>query len=63
MIANCFCMSESYGITDECLVMIVQENVATKNVHFCTLIQRRKLKCVHGMIEAFVDMVNICSVC
>jgi len=37
--------------------------VATKNVLFCILIQRRKLKSVHGTTEGFADMVNVCSVC
>jgi len=43
--------------------MIVQENAATRNVHFCILIQRRKLKSVRGTTEDFADMVNVSSVC
>jgi len=55
--------SEIYGSRGQYMVMIVQENVATKNVRFCTLIQRRKLESVHGTTEDFADMVKVFSVC
>ena len=50
-------MSEWYDSVSQWSVMIVQENAATKNVHFYILIQRRKSKSVHGTIEDFADMV------